>query len=155
MEKLLSIGDLEWYRNKLLSKEDKGKMRLYICMTGCRAYGAIEVRGALEEEIKKQGLSDQVEVRSTGCHGFCAKAPVMFIDPLGVQYQEVTPEDAAEIVSMTLKQKRLIEHLAYKDPKTGNPIYHHDQIPFYKKQLRRVLANCGRIDPTKYRALYR
>jgi NADH-quinone oxidoreductase subunit F len=149
MEKLLSIGDLEWYRNKLLSKEDKGKMRLYICMTGCRAYGAIEVRGALEEEIKKQGLSDQVEVRSTGCHGFCAKAPVMFIDPLGVQYQEVTPEDAKEIVSMTLKQKRLIEHLAYKDPKTGNPIYHHDQIPFYKKQLRRVLANCGRIDPTK------
>ncbi len=149
MEKLLSIGDLEWYRNKLLSREDKGKMRLYICMTGCRAYGAIEVRDALEEEIRKQGLSDQVEVRSTGCHGFCAKAPVISIDPLGVQYQEVTSGDAEEIVSLTLKQKRLIEHLAYKDPKTGNPIYHHDQIPFYKKQLRRVLANCGRIDPTR------
>jgi NADH-quinone oxidoreductase subunit F len=149
MEKLLSIGDLEWYRNKLLSREDKGKMRLYICMTGCRAYGAMEVRDALEEEIKKQGLTDQVEVRSTGCHGFCAKAPVIFIDPLGVQYQEVTSEDAAEIVSLTLKQKRLIERLAYKDPKTGNPIYHQDQIPFYKKQMRRVLSNCGRIDPTK------
>jgi len=149
MEKLLSIGDLEWYRNKLLSREDNGKMRLYICMTGCRAYGAIEVRDALEEEIRKQDLSDQVDVRSTGCHGFCAKAPVIFIDPLGVQYQEVTPGDAAEIVSQTLKQKRLIERLAYKDPKTGNPIYHQDQIPFYKKQMRRVLANCGRIDPTK------
>jgi NADH-quinone oxidoreductase subunit F len=149
MEKLLSIGDLEWYRNKLLGREDKGIMRLYICMTGCRAYGAMEVRDALEEEIRKQGITDQVDVRSTGCHGFCAKAPVIFIDPLGVQYQEVTSEDAAEIVSLTLKQKRLIERLAYKDPKTGNPIYHQDQIPFYKKQMRRVLANCGRIDPTK------
>jgi NADH-quinone oxidoreductase subunit F len=149
MEKLLSIGDLEWYRNKLLSKQDEKKTRLYICMTGCRAYGAIEVRDSLEEEIKKQGFSDQVDVRSTGCHGFCAKAPVIFIDPPGVQYQEVNPEDAAEIVSLTLKQKRLIEHIAYKDPKTGNSIYHRDQIPFYKKQVRRVLVNCGRIDPTK------
>ena len=84
MEKLLSIGDLEWYRNKLLSKEDEEKTRLYICMTGCRAYGAIEVRDSLKEEIIKQGLSDQVDVRSTGCHGFCAKAPVIFIDPPGV-----------------------------------------------------------------------
>jgi NADH-quinone oxidoreductase subunit F len=148
MEKLLSIGDLERYRNRLLAEEDEAKTRLYICMTGCRAYGAIEVRAALEEEIKKQGLLDQIEVRSTGCHGFCAKAPVMFIDPPGVHYQEVTPEDAAEIVSLTVKQKRLIEHLAFKDPKTGKPIYHRDQIPFYKKQVRRVLANCGRIDPT-------
>jgi NADH-quinone oxidoreductase subunit F len=149
MEKLLSIGDLERYRNKLLAKEDEAKTRLYICMTGCRAYGAIEVRAALEKEIKRQGLLDEVEIRSTGCHGFCAKAPVMFIDPPGVHYQEVTPEDAAEIISLTVKQKRLIEHLAFKDPKTGNPIYHRDEIPFYKKQVRRVLANCGRIDPTK------
>jgi len=149
MEKLSSVGELEWYRNKLLAKEDARKTRVNICMTGCRAYGAIEVGAALEEEIKKQNLSSQVEVRSTGCHGFCAKAPVMSIDSLGVQYQEVSPEDAAEIVALTLKQNRLIDRLAFKDPQTGNPIYYSSQIPFYKKQLRRVLANCGRIDPTK------
>ena len=148
MERLLSIGEFEWYRNKILAQEDEGKTRVHVCMTGCRAYGAAEVRAALEEEIKRQGLSDQVEIRSTGCHGFCAKAPVMSIDPLGVQYQEVDPEDAMEIVALTLKQNRLIDHLAYTDAQTGSPIYYRSQIPFYKKQVRRVLANCGKIDPT-------
>jgi len=149
MKRLSSIGELEWYRNKILAQEDKRKTRVHVCMTGCRAYGATELRAVLEEEIKKQGLSSQVEIRSTGCHGLCAKAPVMSIDPLGVQYQEVNPEDAAEIVALTLKQNRLLDHLAYRDAQTGNPIYYRSQIPFYKKQVRRVLANCGRIDPTK------
>ena len=149
MEKLLSIGELEWYRNKVLAREDESKTRVYVCMTGCRAYGASEVKAALDEEVKKQGMSDQVEVRATGCHGFCAKAPVIAIDPLGVQYQEVNPEDAPEIVALTLKQNRLIDHLAYTDPQTGKPIFYRSQIPFYKKQVRRVLANCGTIDPTR------
>ena len=149
MEKLLSIGELEWYRNKVLAREDEGKTRVYVCMTGCRAYGASEVKAALDEEVKKQGMSDQVEVRATGCHGFCAKAPVIAIDPLGVQYQEVSPDDAPEIVALTLKQNRLIDHLAYTDPQTGKTIFHRSQIPFYKKQVRRVLANCGTIDPTR------
>jgi len=85
------------------------------------------------EEVKKQGLSGQVEVRATGCHGFCAKAPVIAIEPLGIQYQEVNPEDAAEIVTLTLKKNQLIDRLAYKDPATGKPIYYRDQIPFYMK----------------------
>jgi NADH-quinone oxidoreductase subunit F len=149
MEKILSIGEFEWYRNKICAQEDEGKTHIDVCMTGCRAYGAAELRAALEEEVKKQGLSSQVEIRSTGCHGICAKAPVMYIDPLGVQYQEVNPEDAAEIVDLTLKKNQLIDHLAYRDSLTGNPIYYRNQIPFYKKQVKRVLANCGRIDPTR------
>ncbi|MFH1930623.1 MAG: FAD-dependent oxidoreductase [Pseudomonadota bacterium] len=149
MEKLLSIGELEWYRNKVVAREDEGKTRVYVCMTGCRAYGAAEVKSALDEEVKKQGMSGQVEVRATGCHGLCAKAPVIAIGPQGVQYQEVSPDDAPEIVALTLKQNRLIDHLAYADPQTGKPIFHRSQIPFYKKQVRRVLANCGTIDPTR------
>jgi NADH-quinone oxidoreductase subunit F len=148
MKRLSSVGELELYRNKILAQEDEAKTRVNVCMTGCRAYGAAEVRDALVEEIKKQGLSGQVEVRSTGCHGFCAKAPVIAIDPLGVQYQEVNPDDAAEMVALTLKQKRFIDRLSYRDPETGDPVYSRSQIPFYQKQVRRVLANCGRIDPT-------
>jgi NADH-quinone oxidoreductase subunit F len=148
MEKLLSIGELEWYRNKVVAREDERKTRINVCMTGCRAYGAAEVRAAIDEEIKEQGLAGQVEVRSTGCHGICAKAPVISIEPLGVQYQEVSPQDAGEIVGVTLKENRLIDHLAYQDPETGSPVYYRSQIPFYAKQVRRVLANCGRIDPT-------
>ncbi len=149
MEKLNTVGHLEWLRNKLLDRSVEPKTQVQICMTGCRAYGAKEVMEALVDEVRSQGLGHQVEVRATGCHGFCAKAPVLAIEPLGIQYQEVNPEDAVEIVSTTLKESRLIDRLAYRDPRTGAPIHHRNQIPFYKKQERRVLANCGRIDPTR------
>ena len=149
MAKLHSIGQLEWLRNKILTRADERKTVVYVCMTGCRAYGAASVRKAIEEEIKKQGLSKQIEVRATGCHGFCAKAPVIAIDPMGIQYQEVNPEDVAEIVEQTLKNNHLINRLAFQDPQTRQPIFYLNQIPFYRKQKKRVLAKCGRIDPTQ------
>ena len=149
MEKLSSIGQLEWLRSNILSRREEGIIEVHVCMTGCRAYGAAGVLAALNEEVKNQGLAQQVEVRATGCHGFCAKAPVIAVEPLGVQYQEVEPNDAIDIVNRTLKQNQLIERLAYRVPKTFQPIFYRSQIPFYAKQERRVLANCGRIDPTK------
>jgi len=148
MEKLSSIGQLEWLRNKILSRKQEDIIEVHVCMTGCRAYGAAGVLEALKDEVKSQGLSRQVEIRATGCHGFCAKAPVMAIEPMGVQYQELTPDDAGEIVTRTLKKNQLIDRLAYRTPKTFQPIFYRNQIPFYAKQERRVLSNCGRIDPT-------
>ncbi|MGD8388211.1 MAG: FAD-dependent oxidoreductase [Desulfobacteraceae bacterium] len=147
MVKLSSIGSLEWYRNSILAKEGKSRTRVNICMTGCRAHGAAEVRSAIQEEISVKGLEEEVEVRSTGCHGFCAKAPVLSIEPQGVQYEEVTPEDAPEIVRETLLGKRFIERLCYHDPETGAAVPYRREIPFYRNQVRRVLSNCGRIDP--------
>ncbi|MBW2622040.1 MAG: FAD-dependent oxidoreductase [Deltaproteobacteria bacterium] len=149
MEKLQSIGQLEWFRNKIMAGAGEARTVVQVCMTGCRAYGSADVMTALEEEVARQGLSGQVEVRATGCHGFCAKAPVLAVEPLGIQYQEVEPQDAAEIVDFTLKNNRLIDRLAYKDPATQTPIFYRNQIPFYMKQEKRVLANCGRIDPTR------
>jgi NADH-quinone oxidoreductase subunit F len=149
MARRSSISELEAYRNNLLSQEDKSKTRVYVCMTGCRAYGAAGVLAALQDEVKRQGLSGVVEIRSTGCHGFCAKAPVIAIDPMGIQYQEVLPDDAAEIVSVSIKRNQVIERLAYKDVQSGNPIPYRDQIPFYRKQVKRVLADCGKIDPIR------
>lgn len=149
MEKLSSIGQLEWLRNKLQARTTEGQTVVQVCMTGCRAYGSASVRDAIEEQVREQGLSGQVEVRSTGCHGFCAKAPVIAIEPPGINYQEVSPEDAGDIVGLTLKGNRLIDRLAYKDPQTDKPIFYRNQIPFFKKQVKRVLVNCGRIDPTK------
>ena len=149
MEKLSSIGQFEWLRNRILSKSAPDKPVVHVCMTGCRAYGSASVRDALADEVTHQGLSDTVEIRSTGCHGFCAKAPVIAIDPLGIQYQEVTPADAGEIVALTLKKNQLIERLAYRDPTSKAPVYYLNQIPFYAKQEKRVLQRCGRIDPTR------
>jgi len=149
MKRLSSIGDLEGYRHQLLSREEKGKTRVTVCLTGCRAYGAAEVAAALQDEVKRQGLSGKVDIRPTGCHGFCAKAPVLAIEPLGIQYQEVAPQDAAEIVALSIKRNQLLDRLAYRDLRTQKPIFYRDQIPFYQKQVKRVLANCGRIDPTR------
>jgi|GEM_PF-3457204 len=104
MQRLCSVRELEEYRNLILTREEKGKTKVSVCMTGCRAYGAADVFAALQEEVGKQGLSAQVEIRPTGCHGLCAKAPVLAIDPLGIQYQEVAPQDAADIVSLTIKE---------------------------------------------------
>lgn len=149
MKKLESIGQLEWFRNKIRAGRKTGKAVVQVCMTGCRAYGSADVLGALQEEVKKQGIAGEAEIRSTGCHGFCAKAPVVAVEPLGIQYQEISPEDAAEIVSATIRNDRLVDRLAYRDPATGKPIYYRNQIPFYAKQERRVLARCGKIDPTR------
>jgi len=149
MEKLSSVGQLEWLRNRILARMDAQKTVVQVCMTGCRAYGSADVKSSLKAEVERQGLSDQVEIRATGCHGFCAKAPVIAIEPMGIQYQEVGPDDAAEIIDRTVKQRSLIDRLAYHDPKTGDPIFYRSQIPFYSKQERRILANCGRIDPAR------
>lgn len=148
MRRLDSIGQLEWFRNKILAGIDEAKPVVHVCMTGCRAYGAAEVKAALETEVERQGMASQVEIRSTGCHGFCARAPVIAVEPEGIQYQEVDPEDASEIVGATLKNNRLIDRLAYKDPWSGKAVFYRNQIPFYSKQERRVLARCGRVDPT-------
>ncbi len=149
MDKLESVGQLEWVRNKILAGPAAEKTVVHVCMTGCRAYGAAAIKAALDDEVRQNGLSKKVEIRATGCHGFCAKAPVIAVTPLGIQYQEVNPEDAAEIVDVTLKKNRLIDRFAYQDPKTHQPVFYLDQIQFYQKQEKRVLAKCGRIDPTQ------
>ena len=148
MEKLASIEELESYRTSILAKEDLKKIRVRICMTGCRAYGAKKIKSALEEEINNQRLGDKVEVISTGCHGFCARAPVMAIDPEDIFYQEVSPQDVPEIVSKTLKKGKVVERLLYQDLLTGKRIVHSRNIPFYRKQTKNILRNCGMIDPT-------
>ena len=114
MERLQSIGQLEWFRNKILAGIDESKTVVHVCMTGCRAYGAADVREALQEEIVRQGLAERVEIRSTGCHGICAKAPVIGIDPVGIHYEEVGAEDAPEIVAQTLKHNQFIDRLAQR-----------------------------------------
>ena len=149
MGKLVSFQALDEFRSQLSRQVDPKKPCIRVCMTGCRAYGAAEVRGALEEELKARGLSTKVELRATGCQGFCARAPVLSIDPFGYFYQNVTPADAVPIVSRTVLKGEILSHLLFEDPQTGIKIPYGEQVPFYKGQTRRVLENCGRIDPTR------
>ena len=151
MEKLKTVSDLDSYRDLLLRQSDQKKTCVRVCTTGCRAHGALEVRDALLAEIKSQGLEERVEIRDTGCHGFCAKAPVIGIDPGGVFYQEVAVDDVSDIVSLTLLKGKLIERLLYHDGNNGSTISQTELIPFYKSQTRNVLRNCGQVDPKDIR----
>ncbi len=151
MERLKSVSELSSYRDSLLRQSRQPKTCVRVCTTGCRAHGALEVRDALLAEVASQGLEERVEVRDTGCHGFCAKAPVIGIDPGGISYQEVTVEDVSEIVSLTLLKGELVERLLYHDGNNGSTIPEAKLIPFYKSQTKNVLRNCGQVDPKDIR----
>lgn len=147
MNKLRTYEELELLRESLLGEKNPDKIRVRVCITGCRAYGALEIRDALKNEIEKQDLRDKVEIIETGCHGFCARAPVIAIDPQGFFYQQLTPEDVPEIVSETLIKGKVIERLVFQVPETDKRIPVTNDVPFYKKQMKVVLRNCGMIDP--------
>jgi (2Fe-2S) ferredoxin len=147
MEKLKRPEDLEALRKSLTDAYDPNKTRVRICMTGCRAYGAVEIRDALKSEIERLDLQDKIEIVETGCHGFCAVAPVMVVEPQGIFYHSMAVEDVPEIVAETLLKGNIIDRLVYEDPSTGEKFPYEKDVPFYKDQVKVVLRNCGRIDP--------
>ena len=115
--------------------------------TACMSGGAQEIFDALVEGVKAAGLADRVQVVRTGCLGFCEKGPIVKILPEGTFYVSVKAEDAKEIVAEHLVKGRVVTRLLY-DPNQAKAL-DEDQIPFYQKQYRIVLRNCGIIDPEK------
>jgi NADH:ubiquinone oxidoreductase subunit F (NADH-binding)/(2Fe-2S) ferredoxin/Pyruvate/2-oxoacid:ferredoxin oxidoreductase delta subunit len=115
--------------------------------TGCTSSGSAQIISALENEIEKQGLQDEVKVVRTGCFGLCAVGPIMIIYPEGAFYSEVKPSDVPEIVSEHLVKGRIVKRLLYHETVRGDNIRSLSETPFYKKQVRRALRNCGVIDP--------
>jgi len=143
-----SPAELEELRKDLLSKRDPSKPCITLCSgTACHATGSEEVSAAIEEELEKQGLKAEVDFRRTGCHGFCEKGPIAVIAPEEICYLLVTPEDVPEIVSHTLKEKKVVDRLLYADPTSGEKTTHESDIPFYKNQKRIVFGPNRKIDP--------
>ena len=117
--------------------------------TGCQASGSAEVLGALNQEINRRNLSREIRVVQTGCRGFCAMGPVLIIYPEGIFYCQVQPRDMQSIVEETLVKGRVIGRLTYKVPDTYKELPRYEDIPFYNKQMRITLRNCGLIDPER------
>jgi NADH-quinone oxidoreductase subunit F len=115
--------------------------------TGCEASGSLATYGTMETELRRQGLDSEVKLVHTGCRGFCAMGPVMTIHPEGIFYCQVHADDVPEVVTETLLKGRVVERLAYREPLTHETISHYNDIPFYSKQMRITLRNCGLIDP--------
>jgi len=145
----IDITKLEEIRAKILESQDKERTCITICGgTGCHAYGCVTVAQAFMDEVKKQDLQDLVSVKTTGCHGFCERGPIVVIQPEGVFYQRVKLDDIEEVISRTIINKKIIDRLLYVDPKTQEKIVYEKEVPFYKKQERLIFGNNGFIDPT-------
>jgi NADP-reducing hydrogenase subunit HndC len=148
MPRINSPAELEEFRQGILSNRDPNKPCITICSgSACHASGSKNVAKRIEEEIEKQGLSEEVEIRKTGCHGFCERGPIVVIHPEEICYLQIAPKDIPEIVSETVKGKKVIDRLLYTDPETGEKITHESEIPFYKHQKRLVFGSNGNIDP--------
>ncbi len=148
MPRINSPAELEAYRGALVSQRDPNKTCITLCYgSACHASGSREVAARFQEEIEAQGLTEQVEFRRTGCHGFCERGPIVVIHPDEICYFQIKPDDVPEIISETIKEKKIIDRLLYNDPATNEKIIRESEIPFYKYQGRIVFGSNGSVDP--------
>jgi len=136
------------------------KRKILVCAgTGCVSGGSLEIFARLREMMEVRGIPCSVELqeephgdvglKKSGCHGFCEMGPLVRIEPEGWLYTKVRIEDCEEIVERTILHGEHIARLAYQ--KHGELSKRQEDIPFYKKQTRRVLEHCGHIDATSIR----
>ena len=126
----------------------EGALEMRICAgTACHASGRVAVREAIKEELAARGLTEKVAVVETGCHGVCEQGPIVVIQPKGVFYPHVRPQDVAAIIEASVQADDVVEKLLYRDPATGQPLALEADIPFYKEQRRLVLSLNGKVDP--------
>lgn len=115
--------------------------------TGCTSSGSQQIIETLKAELEKNGLTDEVAVVQTGCHGLCALGPIMIVYPDASFYSMVKVEDIPEIVREHLLKGRVVKRLLYNETVTDTGIKSLNDTDFYKKQYRVALRNCGVINP--------
>jgi NADH:ubiquinone oxidoreductase subunit F (NADH-binding)/(2Fe-2S) ferredoxin/Pyruvate/2-oxoacid:ferredoxin oxidoreductase delta subunit len=148
MAKIKTIKDLEILKDKTQVARNKYQTTLIICGgTGCQASQSRELIEKVRNELINQGLDKKVQVRSTGCHGFCEQGPIVVVEPGNIFYCHVTPDDANELISKTVLKGEVIDRLLYTDPISKKKIKCESEIPFYMAQDRQILAQNRRIDP--------
>ncbi len=161
----LAKTDLREVKQSYNHAAERIHKRVVICAgTGCIANGALKVYEAFEKAVQQAGMSLFVELElnyhedhktiqltGSGCQGFCAQGPLVNILPEETMYTKVKVEDVPEIVERSLVQDEVIERLLYKNPVDGSRSKGQTEIPFYKRQNRLVLGECGHVDPQSIR----
>ncbi len=122
----------------------------YLLLCGgvpCQSLQCRQVKEAVEKELHEHGLEEKVRILETGCIGNCKLGPSLIVYPEGVVYRRLKPENAREIIAEHVLRGRLLEHLLYKDDVSSEIQHRREDMPFYQKQQRLVLRNCGVIPP--------
>jgi len=122
--------------------------QLLVCAGGaCITSGEKSVKDVLIDELKKNGIEDEVQVIETGCMGACDLGPIVVVYPEGTFYQKVNVKNAPLIVTEHLVKGRMVPELLYSEATSEKKAQTSEEIPFYTRQVKRVLRNCGVIDP--------
>jgi len=146
--KVISANKLEALRTEILAGKDLDKPCIAVCGgPGCLASQCLEVRDAFINEIEAKGLTNKVDVRTTGCHGFCECGPIALIYPQEIFYQRLSIDDIPEIIEETIINNKTVDRLLYTDDEAGQLVETEGEVPFYKKQMRLILGNNSKIDP--------
>ncbi len=148
--RISSISDFQDFREFLKKSRDGKRSCITVCAgTGCQATGALEVVERFKKEVTDHHLEKKIEVRASGCHGFCERGPLVVIRPEMICYTNVETTDVSQILFDTVLEGIVIDRLLYQDPLTRKKITHEQDIPFYKFQQRIVFGSNGEIDPTQ------
>ncbi len=149
MAKLTSPEQLESRRRELQAASERTKLCVTVCGgTGCRANAGLRVAQTFRSLLEEKKLQRKVSVRTTGCHGFCERGPLVVLLPKGILYVSVKPDDVEEIISTSIEGDGVVERLAYKAAGAKERVLKESEIPFYAHQQRIVFANSGHVDPT-------
>ena len=146
MKKLGSVEDLERLRSGILAKRDPKRPSIAVSCGTCCQEGQ-KIFETFQTEADKRKLTDKIDIRRTGCQGFCQVEPIVTLRPQGVFYVKVIPEDAPEILDETIIKGNIIDRLLYIDPNTGKKATYKKDVTFYQKQMRIVLGNNEMVDP--------
>ncbi len=148
-EDLVKVRKLVAEEGAKLAEKTGYRKQILVCGgTGCTSSGSKKVIEALESELKKQGLENEVLVVKTGCFGLCALGPIMIVYPEGAFYAQATPEGVIRVVDEHIKNGNIVKDLLYKETvHEDGSIISLSETDFYKKQLRIALRNCGVINP--------
>jgi len=148
MKRIKSLAELDEWRRFLQSTAKDDRLLIIVAGGTCGiTRGSDKVLAAFEKEIGTNGLSRNVRLKSTGCQGFCEVEPIVTVQPHGIMYQRVTPDDVHDIVHQTALNGKIVERLLYKDPVSGKTTVKTSDNPFYRKQMRNVLGSNSLIDP--------
>jgi NADH:ubiquinone oxidoreductase subunit F (NADH-binding)/(2Fe-2S) ferredoxin len=150
MEKINHPEELTAWKSDILAERIPSKKTIVISSGTCgQASGSLQVIDAVNQELEKKGLKDQVEVKVTGCHGFCQLEPNLIVYPEEIFYKNLKPQDVPQIVEKSILGNGIVSSLVFKDLKTAQKAIKQDEIPFYKKQERLLTENNLKINPTE------
>jgi NADH-quinone oxidoreductase subunit F len=149
MEKLNTLSDFKDLKERLDAGREPDRPTIIIPAGTCgQASGANDLIRAAKREILARELSEKVRLVITGCHGFCQMEPSVLVEPGRTFYPRVDTKGMAKIVE-AVAQGKVVEELLFLDPATGKRIEKQDDMPFFKKQARTILARSERVDPIR------